>query len=201
MVIFSMRATVAPPGTAKSVIAFMVNESPAPAPPSIESNGDHVAVEGVFVVSTVAVNVSSATPPVNLAPSSIPVVSEPVKASQKPIVFNELRVVLGGVFGLTHRRPNCKKYALPGFAIGAVFAQVDGHSLTHCPPNPPMDGIVGGVAGVFSQAASRDKLSPVWDERAAVLGQCADTANFRPVALRTADKVLMVGLPRVESVR
>ena len=109
--------------------------------------------------------------------------------------------VVGGVFGLTHHRPNCKKYALPGFAIGAVFVQVDGHSLTHCPPNPPMDGIVAGVAGVFSQAASRGKLSPVLAGCAGVLGQCADTANFRPVALRTADKVLMVGLPRVDSVR
>ena len=82
---------------------------------------------------------------------SILVVSEPVKVSQKSIVFNELRVVRGCLFGVTHRRPNFKKYALPGFAIGAVFAQVDGHSLTHCPPNPPMDGILGGCGrGVFS---------------------------------------------------
>ena len=109
-------------------------------------------------VLPVALKVSLPAPPVNAAPVSTPVVSEPVKVSQKSIVFNELRVVRGCLFGVTHRRPNFKKYALPGFAIGAVFAQVDGHSLTHCPPNPPMDGIVGGCGrGVFS-GGSRNQI-------------------------------------------
>ena len=50
---------------------------------------------------------------------SAAVVSEPVKVSQKSIVFNELRVVRGCLFG-----------------------------VTHCPPNPPMDGIVTSFGGV-----------------------------------------------------
>ena len=147
------------------------------------------------------VPVTMSLPEVPMKVSATPIVSELAKPSQKPIVFNELRVVSGCTFGVTQRRPNCKKYALPGFAIGGVFAQVDAHSLTHCPPNPPMDGIVAGVAGVFSQAASRGKLSPALPGCAGPLGQCADTANFSPVAFRTADKVLMVGLPRADSVR
>ena len=113
-------------------------------------------------VLPVALKVSLPAPPVNAAPVSTPVVSEPVKVSQKSIVFNELRVVRGCLFGVTHRRPNFKKYALPGFAIGAVFAQVDGHSLTHCPPNPPMDGIVGGCGrGVFRRQ-SKPNCHQVW---------------------------------------
>ena len=86
-----------------------------PAPPLMESEAVNVAA----VVAAVAANVSLLPVPTIV---SEPVVSELVKPSQKLIVFNELRVVSGCVFSLTHRRPNCKKYALAGFAIGAVFA-------------------------------------------------------------------------------
>ena len=116
----------------------------APAPPF--STSPVVAVVVLAVALTTELNVSAFAPPVNVFASTV---SEPVKASKKPIFFNELRVVWGCVFGLTHRRPNCKKYALGGFAIGAVFAQVDGRSLTRYPPNPPMDVIVGGCGRGF----------------------------------------------------
>ena len=85
---------------------------------STESKAVNVAA---FTALRSALNVSF--PDVQAANvESTTVVSELVKPSQKPIVFNELRVVLGYLFGLTHPPPNCKKYALPGFAIGAVFA-------------------------------------------------------------------------------
>ena len=78
---------------------------------------------------------------------SEPVVSELVKASQKPIVFNELRLFSGCVFSLTHRPPKRQKYALTEFPKREFFLQSIGIAS---PTAHPTHRKILLLAGVFA---------------------------------------------------